>query len=261
MTKSPSGSTIQHNPDEVSQVPPYSSSSEFPSSVVSDSSSLPSAMKGKPRIGGLPSNVRITTPRSPLVTDRTDYFDRLATDARRPSSSKSSSNNPDASDDDQKAPNSPKAVAADDDDDTPPVDNNNTTPSGSGKGESTASNTTAVTRPSNRNDQAASHVARSERASTEASAHRYDEVRARGGIGVYASNREIEMMDRASDARKRAAAGKESVSHSYGEQIMTVRFEHQETEEGHMILTGREGVITKCEDEVCSHLAETLFFV
>ena len=30
---------------------------------------------------------------------------------------------------------------------------------------------------------------------------------------------------------------------------MTVRFEHQQTEEGHMVLTGREGELASCEDE------------
>jgi hypothetical protein len=32
--------------------------------------------------------------------------------------------------------------------------------------------------------------------------------------------------------------------------ILTVRFEHKETEEGHMVLTGREGRLERCEDEV-----------
>lgn len=32
---------------------------------------------------------------------------------------------------------------------------------------------------------------------------------------------------------------------------MTFRFEHKEDEDGHHVVTGREGKLTRCEDEVC----------
>jgi len=34
---------------------------------------------------------------------------------------------------------------------------------------------------------------------------------------------------------------------------MTIRFEHKMTEDGHMVITGREGELKACEDEV-SHI-------
>lgn len=52
-----------------------------------------------------------------------------------------------------------------------------------------------------------------------------------------------EKRDQASEA--------ESSTGSLLEPLMTARFEHQETEDGHMIITGRADEIKKCEDEVC----------
>jgi hypothetical protein len=37
------------------------------------------------------------------------------------------------------------------------------------------------------------------------------------------------------------------------EPVMTVRFEHVTTEDGHHVVVGREGKLQKCEDEVCAH--------
>lgn len=34
------------------------------------------------------------------------------------------------------------------------------------------------------------------------------------------------------------------------ESMTQTRFKHVETEEGHMVLTGRDGVLLRCEDEV-----------
>jgi hypothetical protein len=51
----------------------------------------------------------------------------------------------------------------------------------------------------------------------------------------------------------RAVAAREAFNRSPPhklEPLFTARFEHQETPEGHMIVTGREGEILRCEDEV-----------
>ncbi|KAH8824835.1 hypothetical protein DL96DRAFT_1467371 [Flagelloscypha sp. PMI_526] len=40
-----------------------------------------------------------------------------------------------------------------------------------------------------------------------------------------------------------------SISSSESTELLTVRFEHKETEDGHHVLTGREGAVTRCEDE------------
>ena len=39
---------------------------------------------------------------------------------------------------------------------------------------------------------------------------------------------------------------------------MTFRFEHIRDEHGFHVVTGREGTLTKCEDEVCSVLLSVL---
>lgn len=41
------------------------------------------------------------------------------------------------------------------------------------------------------------------------------------------------------------------------EPVMTVRFEHVTTEDGHHVVTGREGQLEKCEDEVSDEIAGT----
>lgn len=42
-----------------------------------------------------------------------------------------------------------------------------------------------------------------------------------------------------------------SVSNTSSEPIVTARFEHREDKDGHHLLTGRDGVLVNCEDEVC----------
>jgi hypothetical protein len=54
------------------------------------------------------------------------------------------------------------------------------------------------------------------------------------------------MMDAESSAERSAS----EVSRAGEEPLMTVRFEHVTTDDGHHVVTGREGQLKKCEDEV-----------
>lgn len=72
---------------------------------------------------------------------------------------------------------------------------------------------------------------------------------------IHAEPDEDEIIRRARAAKHRHEAN-ERMSESGSsvvsnlEQLMTVRFEHQETDDGHMIITGHEGQLQRCEDEV-----------
>jgi hypothetical protein len=65
---------------------------------------------------------------------------------------------------------------------------------------------------------------------------------------VYVAPNEDEIIERAIAAKE--ALDRQPVATPTLEVLMTVRFEHQETPEGHMIVTGHEGELTRCEDEV-----------
>ena len=58
--------------------------------------------------------------------------------------------------------------------------------------------------------------------------------------------------DSAGDAARQTPS---STNMSSSSELVTFRFEHVLDENGFHVLTGREGVLTKCEDEVCIHSA------
>lgn len=80
--------------------------------------------------------------------------------------------------------------------------------------------------------------------------------------GLHRSQHEVHAEPDADEIIRRARAARQkhdsaeqasetgSSIRSGAEPLLTVRFEHQETEDGHMIITGREGEIQRCEDEV-----------
>lgn len=53
------------------------------------------------------------------------------------------------------------------------------------------------------------------------------------------------------ESRVTSATGSRTAASIEPAPVMTVRFEHQATPEGHQVVTGREGTLEKCEDEVC----------
>ena len=53
------------------------------------------------------------------------------------------------------------------------------------------------------------------------------------------------------ESRVTSATGSRTAPSIEPAPVMTVRFEHQATPEGHQVVTGREGTLEKCEDEVC----------
>ena len=72
-----------------------------------------------------------------------------------------------------------------------------------------------------------------------------------GSVGVQSGS------DSADDSSGKTVRLTSSISSGLNE-LVTFRFEHIRDEHGFHVVTGREGTLTKCEDEVCSVLLSVL---